>query len=94
MTYWKTKKILIKMTRSERASANIFEHWPLTKSPIVLLEEEKAIVGINANGNCRDIKQFSRSFILRKRRKYLTKLPPSYRVKDKEPYPDRSSISS
>ena len=51
------------MTRIDKHRENIREHLPLANSPMVFDEEEKAMVGINANGSCKDIRQFKRSFM-------------------------------
>ena len=63
MTYWKTKKMLMPMTRSEKTKEKTLDSVPLVNECMIFGLEEKAIVGIRAKGSWSDIRQLSKSFI-------------------------------
>ena len=62
-TYWKTKNMLIAMTSREKINENTLDAFPLVNECIIFGFDEKAMVGIKANGSWRDIRQLSKSFI-------------------------------
>ena len=62
-TYWKTKNMLMPMTRRDKANEKTLDSVPLANECIILGLDEKAMVGIRANGIMRAIRQLSKSFI-------------------------------